>query len=221
MWDSPGTTKNIRRTEKQDNWIFYGAKNSRCSMTGITVWSKKRRVRGIARATATCRYAVHPLRSTNRPSAVVLLYNMKLLPGSRPVPPAANREKGAAVVEPACRKNCKSIAVYIAALLFFSAGGVCGLEIRQHFEESEYGNRGDFPDYPDSGTKKVRETADGRSAPDTESILQTAGCAFDGYAAVCALYGESRDICTAEPGLFRRTGTDRDDISFRTFCDRI
>ena len=54
----------------------------------------------------------------------------------------------------------------------------------------------------------MRETADGRSAPDTESILQTAGCAFDGYAAVCALYGESRDICTAEPGLFRRTGTD-------------
>ena len=42
----------------------------------------------------------------------------------------------------------------------------------------------------------------------------------DGYAAVCALYGESRDICTAEPGLFRRTGTDRADISFRTFCDR-
>lgn len=76
------------------------------------------------------------------------------------------------------------------------------MEIRQHFEESEYGNRGDFPDYPDSGTKKVRETADGRSAPDTESILQTAGCAFDGYAAVCALYGESRDICTAEPGHF-------------------
>lgn len=91
------------------------------------------------------------------------------------------------------------------------------MEIRQHFEESEYGNRGDFPDYPDSGTKKVRETADGRSTPDTESILQTAGCAFDGYAAVCALYGESRDICTAEPGLFRRTGTDRADISFRTF----
>ena len=39
-------------------------------------------MRGIARATATCRYAVHPLRSTNRPSAVVLLYNIKLLPGA-------------------------------------------------------------------------------------------------------------------------------------------
>ena len=48
----------------------------------------------------------------------------------------------------------------------------------------------------------MRETADGRSTPDTESILQTAGCAFDGYAAVCALYGESWDICTAEPDYF-------------------
>ena len=108
LWDSPGTTKNIRRTEKQDNWIFYGAKNSRCSMTGITVWSKKTARARIARATATCRYAVHPLRSTNRPSAVVLLYNMKLLPGSRPVSPAARREKELPV-EPACRKNCKAL----------------------------------------------------------------------------------------------------------------
>ena len=77
-------------------------------MTGITVWSKKRRVRGIARATATCRYAVHPLRSPNRPSAVVLLYNIKLLPGA-----ALYRRRRTRL-----QKELQSIAVYIAALLF-------------------------------------------------------------------------------------------------------
>ena len=49
-----------------------------------------------------------PLRSTNRPSAVVLLYNMKLLPGVV-VYRLLRAGKGAAVVEPACRKNCKAL----------------------------------------------------------------------------------------------------------------
>lgn len=68
LWDSPGTTKNIRRTEKQDNWIFYGAKNGRCSMTGITVWSKNGACAGLPElqrlgGTPSIRYAVrtvHP-----------------------------------------------------------------------------------------------------------------------------------------------------------------
>ena len=117
LWDSPETTKNIRRTEKQDNWIFYGAKNGRCSMTGITVWSKKRRVRGIARATATCRYAVHPLRSPEPSIRRRAAVQYKAPARRRPVPPAANRKRS-------CRrrtrlqKELQSIAVYIAALLF-------------------------------------------------------------------------------------------------------
>ena len=213
LWDSPGTTKKYTKNRKTGQLdLLWGEEQPL-----FDDWDNRMEQK-TARARDCQSYSDLPVRrssatqyepSIRRRAAV----QYEAPARRRPVSPAARRKRS-------CRrrtrlqKELQSIAVY-------SAGGVCGLEIRQHFEESEYGNRGDFPDYPDSGTKKVRETADGRSAPDTESILQTAGCAFDGYAAVCALYGESRDICTAEPGLFRRTGTDRADISFRTFCDRI
>ena len=74
----------------------------------------------------------------------------------RPVPPAANRKKELPSSNPPAERIAKHCGLYCCVAVF-SAGGVCGLEIRQHFEESEYGNRGDFPDYPDSGTKKCEK----------------------------------------------------------------
>ncbi len=71
----------------------------------------------------------------------------------RPVPPAANRKRSCRRRTRLQKELAKHCGLYCCVAVF-SAGGVCGLEIRQHFEESEYGNRGNFPDYPDSGTKK-------------------------------------------------------------------
>ena len=65
----------------------------------------------------------------------------------RPVPPAANRKRS-------CRRRTRlqkelpqHCGLYCCVAVFLSAGGVCGLEIRQHFEESEY-ETGRFPGLP-------------------------------------------------------------------------
>lgn len=108
LWDSPETTKKYTKNRKTGQLDLLWGEERPLFDDWDNRMEQKRRVRGIARATATCRYAVHPLRSTNRPSAVVLLYNMKLLPGAA-LYRLLRAGKGAAVVEPACRKNCKAL----------------------------------------------------------------------------------------------------------------
>lgn len=220
MWDSPVTTKKYTKNRKTGQLdLLWGEERPLFDDWDNRMEQKTARARdcqsysdlAVRRSSATQYEPPIRRRATVQYEAPAR---------RRPVPPAAHRKRS-------CRrrtrlqKELQSIAVYIAALLFLVLAAFAVWKFVSISKNQSTETGGDFPDYPDSGTKKVRETADGRSTPDTESILQTAGCAFDGYAAVCALYGESRDICTAEPGLFRRTGTDRADISFRTFCDRI
>lgn len=108
LWDSPVTTKKYTKNRKTGQLdLLWGEERPLFDDWDNRMEQKTARAR-IARATATWRYAVHPLRSTNRPSAVVLLYNMKLLPGAA-LYRLLRTGKGAAVVEPACRKNCKAL----------------------------------------------------------------------------------------------------------------
>lgn len=138
----------------------------------------------------------------------------------RPVPPAANRKRS-------CRrrnrlqKELQSIAVYIAALLFlvlaaFAVWKFVSISKNQSTETGAI-----------SRITQILEQKKCEKPPMEEALLTPNPYSRpqDALSTVTQLYvhytGESRDICTAEPGLFRRTGTDRADISFRTFCDRI
>lgn len=220
MWDSPGTTKKYTKNRKTGQLdLLWGEERPLFDDWDNRMEQKTTRARDcqsysdlpVRRSSAT---QSEP--SIRRRAAV----QYKAPARRRPVAPAANRKRS-------CRrrtrlqKELQSIAVYIAALLFLvlAAFAVWKFVSISKNQSTETGAISRITQILEQ--KKCEKPPMGRSAPDTESILQTAGCAFDGYAAVCALYGESRDICTAEPGLFRRTGTDRADISFRTFCDWI
>ena len=196
MWDSPGTTKKYTKNRKTGQLdLLWGEEQPL-----FDDWDNRMEQK-TARARDCQSYSDLPVRrssatqyepSIRRRAAV----QYEAPARRRPVSPAARRKRS-------CRrrtrlqKELQSIAVYIAALLFLVLAA--------------------FAVWKFVSISKNQSTETGAIS----RITQTAGCAFDGYAAVCALYGESRDICTAEPGLFRRTGTDRADISFRTFCDRI
>ncbi len=117
LWDSPVTTKKYTKNRKTGQLdLLWGEERPLFDDWDNRTEQKTARARdcqsysdlAVRRSSAT---------QYNRPSAVVLLYNMKLLPGAAPVPPAANRKRS-------CRrrtrlqKELQSIAVYIAALLF-------------------------------------------------------------------------------------------------------
>ena len=100
LWDSPGTTKKYTKNRKTGQLdLLWGEEQPL-----FDDWDNRMEQK-TARARDCQSYSDLPVR---RPSAVVLLYNMKLLPGAA-LYRLLRAGKGAAVVEPACRKNCKAL----------------------------------------------------------------------------------------------------------------
>ena len=100
LWDSPGTTKKYTKNRKTGQLdLLWGEEQPL-----FDDWDN-RMERKTARARDCQSYSDLPVR---RSSAVVLLYNMKLLPGAA-LYRLLRAGKEAAVVEPACRKNCKAL----------------------------------------------------------------------------------------------------------------
>ena len=100
LWDSPGTTKKYTKNRKTGQLdLLWGEERPL-----FDDWDNRMEQK-TARARDCQSYSDLPAR---RSSAVVLLYNMKLLPGAA-LYRLLRTGKGAAVVEPACRKNCKAL----------------------------------------------------------------------------------------------------------------
>ena len=100
LWDSPGTTKKYTKNRKTGQLdLLWGEERPL-----FDDWDNRMEQK-TARARDCQSYSDLAVR---RPSAVVLLYNMKLLPGVA-LYRLLRTGKGAAVVEPACRKNCKAL----------------------------------------------------------------------------------------------------------------
>ena len=100
LWDSPGTTKKYTKNRKTGQLdLLWGEERPL-----FDDWDNRMEQK-TARARDCQSYSDLAVR---RPSAVVLLYNMKLLPGVA-LYRLLRTGKGAAVVEHACRKNCKAL----------------------------------------------------------------------------------------------------------------